>query len=108
MTLSIPLLIENMLSISSFFSVIVGLFAVYLMITVARKFGTGIVADGFRYVTIGVIFIVAATLFESFIRFYEIRAELVRFTREVLLIIGTYAIVIGAKITADKLEDIHK
>lgn len=104
----IPLLIQNMLNVSSFFSALVGVAAAVVMFSVVRKFGRGVVADGFRHVMIGVFFVAGAMFIDAFVRYYEWYPETGRIIKEVLLVIGMYTIVIGAKTTADKLEQLQK
>src|SRR3989338_2260386 len=95
--------------ISAFAAVAAGL----IMANVTKKFGTGILAAGFRSISIGVFFI-AAGIFIDAVQSYLLRsAELpivtaVIIAKELLFVVGTYVIVIGSKKTVDKLETLMK
>ncbi|HZQ29499.1 MAG TPA: hypothetical protein VFA93_00235 [Patescibacteria group bacterium] len=95
--------------ISVFAAVIAGL----VMAQVTKKFGTGILASGFKSISIGVLFIAMGILIdavESYIQVsggFEISTIIV-LVKEAFFVIGTYIIVIGSKKTGDKLESLTK
>jgi hypothetical protein len=95
--------------ISAFAAVAAGL----IMANVTKKFGTGILASGFKSISIGVFFI-AAGIFIDAIQSYLLRSAnltivtTVIIAKELLFVVGTYVIVIGSKKTVDKLETLTK
>lgn len=99
---------EKSIEVSAFFSPIVGLVAALIMSRVTTTFGKGVIAKGFTFVTIGVFFIASSMLFDAFVKYYEVLDAWVRLMREVLLLVGMYVIVAGAKYVHDELEKMRK
>lgn len=101
--------------VGSFISIFAAVVAGVLMTQVTKKFGTGILASGFKSISIGVFFIAAGILIDavesytqiSGLNSFEILAAFI-LTKEVLFVLGTYIIVIGSKKTGDKLESLTK
>ncbi len=101
--------------VGSFISVFAAVVAGVLMAQVTKKFGTGILASGFKSISIGVFFIAAGILIDavesytqiSGLNSFEILAAFI-LIKEVLFVLGTYIIVIGSKKTGDKLESLTK
>lgn len=97
----------------SFISAFAAVAAGVIMANVTKKFGTGILAQGFRSISIGVFFI-AAGIFIDAVQSYLLRAADLRIltaviiAKELLFVVGTYVIVIGSKKTVDKLETLIK
>lgn len=84
-----------------------GIAASVVMFSLTRKFGQGILASSFKTVSWGVIFVAAALVVDAFGFYLQIQGNaLLTLVKAALLILGTYIIVIGAKNTADKLENL--
>jgi hypothetical protein len=86
-----------------------------IMASVTKKFGTGILASGFKIISIGVLFIAAAIVVDAIESYLEVVFPTVSSLNLILLVIkaplfliGTYLIVIGSKKTGDKLESLTK
>ncbi len=93
-------------------SAFAGIVAGVIMTRVTKHFGTGILASGFKAISIGIFFIAVGILFDAVITYLQlstpeivIALALIKYT---LFIIGTYTIVIGSKKTGDKLESLTK
>lgn len=101
------------IEVGSFVAVFAAIVAGVLMAQVTKKFGTGILATGFRSISVGVFFIAAGILIdaaESYVTIsnaFELSVALL-LIKEALFVIGTYIIVIGSKKTGDKLESLTK
>ena len=94
---------------SSFAAIAAGI----IISRVTRKFGTGILASGFRSISIGVLFIAAGIITDSLsiyiMVFNNLALTAILLTiKEAFFVIGTYIIVIGSKRTGDKLETLTK
>lgn len=99
--------------IGSFISVFAAIVAGVLMAEVTKKFGTGILATGFRSISVGVFFIAAGILIDAIESYVQISSDFGITTifiiiKEALFVIGTYIIVIASKKTGDKLESVTK
>ncbi len=100
---------------SSFVSALASIAAGIIMARLNKKFGTGILASGFKAIAIGILFIGAGILidaFESYLEVSGINNPFITYTlllaKAPLFILGTYIIVIGSKKTGDKLESLTK
>lgn len=88
--------------------------AAVIMSRVTKKFGTGILASGFRTISFGVFFIAIGILVdavESYLQSanfapIEQYINILLLVKLALFVIGTYIIVIGSKKTGDKLESL--
>ena len=97
----------------SFIAVFAAIVAGVLMAQVTKKFGTGILATGFKSISFGVFFIAAGILIDAIQSYFSISSAFEVVTallliKEALFVIGTYIIVIGSKKTGDKLESLTK
>jgi hypothetical protein len=97
----------------SLISAMAALVAGVIMVRVNKKFGTGILASGFKSISVGVFFIAVAILIDAAQSYVQISdmfeiAMVLTIIKEVLFVIGTYIIVIGSKKTGDKLESLTK
>ncbi len=100
---------------SSFISALASISAGIIMARLNKKFGTGILASGFKAIAIGILFIGAGILIDAVESYMEVSGYINPQLTIVLLlakapffIIGTYIIVIGSKKTGDKLESLTK
>ncbi len=107
-------LLTIIIEAGSFIAVFAAIVAGVLMAQVTKKFGTGILAAGFKSISLGVFFIAAGILtdaVQSYIQVsgsaFEVIAAFI-VVKEALFVIGTYIIVIGSKKTGDKLESLTK
>jgi hypothetical protein len=100
----------------AFISTMAALVAAVIMLRVTRKFGTGILASGFRSISFGVLFIALGILIDAVQSYLQVQAfaglqqfvTIILLVKLVLYVIGTYIIVIGSKRTGDKLESLTK
>lgn len=106
MNLSNFFTLSKIIEIAALVSALAGISAAIIMKRVTAHFGTGIVATGYRYTALGVAIIGLSMLIESAIKSLQIRIEALVLVKEILLVAGTYIIVIGTKITADKLDSL--
>jgi len=100
---------------SSFISVLASITAGIIMVGVTKKFGTGILADGFKSIAIGIFFIAAGILVDAVESYLQVSGVtntnltyILLLVKAPLFIVGTYIIVIGSKKTGDKLESLTK
>lgn len=97
----------------SFISAFAAITAGVIMASVTRKFGTGMLASGFKSISIGVLFIALGIIFDAVQTYLQLSNNLTFIpiligVKEVFFVIGTYIIVIGSKKTGDKLESLTK
>lgn len=102
--MELSLFLQKAIETGAFLSAFAGIAAAVVMFSLTKKFGTGIVATGFRWIAWGVSVIGAGLIFEGVAQFLQIQVAILTLIKEVLLLLGTYIIVIGTKLTADKLE----
>jgi len=103
----LPILIEA----GSFIAAFAAIAAAVMMQSVTKKFGTGILASGFKTIGIGVLFIAIGIIIDAinaYIQLSSIVITAVLISKEILFVLGTYIIVIGSKKTGDKLESLTK
>lgn len=104
----LTILVEATSLIAGFAAIAAGI----VMASVTKKFGTGILASGFKSIAIGVLFIAAGIMVdagESYIQISNIAvSSAILLFKEILFVLGTYIIVIGSKKTGDKLESLTK
>ena len=100
---------------SSFIAALASISAGVIMARLNKKFGTGILASGFKAIAIGILFIGAGILIDAFESYLEVTGMnipgltyILLLIKAPLFIIGTYIIVIGSKKTGDKLESLTK
>jgi hypothetical protein len=100
---------------SSFVSAMAAVAAGIIMAGVTKKFGTGILASGFKSIALGIFFIAAGILVDAIESYLQVSGFINKNLTNILLlikaplfIIGTYIIVIGSKKTGDKLESLTK
>ena len=107
-------LLTIIIEAGSFISAFAGITAGIVMASVTKKFGTGLLASGFKSISIGVFFIAGGIIMDaaqSYVQFSINNLTVLTILlgiKEVLFVIGTYIIVIGSKKTGDKLESLTK
>lgn len=83
-----------------------------LMSNVTKKFGSGILASGFKTISTGVLFIAAGIIIDAVSSYIQIASNFtlaaILIAKEIFFVVGTYIIVIGSKKTGDKLESLTK
>jgi hypothetical protein len=97
-------------------STMAALVAAVIMLRVTRKFGTGILASGFKAISFGVLFIALGIMVDTVQSYLQVEGftgmqqfiTIILLVKLVLFVIGTYIIVIGSKKTGDKLESLTK
>ena len=108
----LTVLVEAGSFIASFAAIAAG----FVMASVTKKFGTGILATGFKTNAFGVFFIAFGILLDAVNSYLQLSGfisnELITtallLVKEAFFVIGTYIIVIGSKKTGDKLESLTK
>jgi hypothetical protein len=110
----LSIIIEAGAFISAFAAIAAGI----MMAEVTKKFGTGILASGFKTNSIGVFCIAIGIIFDAINTYLQVSGyavlipQLVTFAllalKYVFFVIGTYIIVIGSKKTGDKIESLTK
>src|ERR1035437_2805125 len=108
-------LLTIIIEAGSFIAALASIAAGLIMANVTKKFGTGILASGFKTISIGVLFIAVAIIIDAVQSYLEIASSSITSINLILLLvrvpfclIGTYLIVIGSKKTGDKLESLTK
>lgn len=99
-------ILQKTIETGAFLSASAGIAAAIIIFTLRKKFGTGIVASGFGYTAWGVAVIGAGLILEGLQQFIQIKIIGLTLIKEILLLVGTYIIVIGTKLTADRLENL--
>lgn len=110
LTKLLTIIIQAGALISAFAAIV----AAVIMSRVTKKFGTGILASGFKSISIGVFFIALGILVDAIETYLQSAnfAPIEQFITVIILIklllfvVGTYIIVIGSKKTGDKLESL--
>lgn len=96
----------------SFIAAFAALAAAVIMLQVTKKFGTGILASGFKSISLGVLFIAFGIIIDAVNTYLQISNNIlvtaVLVAKEACFVVGTYIIVIGSKKTGDKLESLTK
>jgi hypothetical protein len=115
-TAQLPLL-TILIQAGSFIAAFAAITAGVLMFSVTKKFGTGILASGFKRISIGVLLIAVGIIIDS-VQSYLLQSPLLSdnqtltvgiiLSKDILFILGTFIIVIGTKSTGDKLESLTK
>lgn len=111
-------LLTILVEAGSFMSAFAAIAAGIVMASVTKKFGTGIMANGFKTNSWGVFFIAFGIIIDalnSYLTVSNYTTLLPQFVsigillaKEACFVIGTYIIVIGSKKTGDKLESLMK
>lgn len=97
----------------SFVAAFAAIAASVIMYQVTKKFGSGILAHGFKAIGTGVLFIALGIIIDavnsylqvSYSNVYSVGVFLIK---GMCFVVGTYTIVIGSKRTVDKLENLTK
>lgn len=97
----------------SFIAAFAALTAAVIMYQVTKKFGSGILAHGFKTIATGVLFLALGIIIDAINSYLQISYSNVYSVGVFLIkgscfVIGTYIIVIGSKKTADRLESLTK
>jgi O-antigen/teichoic acid export membrane protein len=100
----------------SFISVFAAIVAAAIMLKLTKKFGSGILASGFKAISLGVFVIAVGILVDAVLRYInnanfqslEQISTALEILKLVLFVAGTYIIVIGSKKTGDNLESLTK
>lgn len=106
-------LINILVQGGSFVAAFAAIAAGVIMASVRSKFGTGILAQGFKSISTGVFFIAAGIIVDAIQTYLQSAGNLLipvilLVLKELLFVIGTYIIVIGSKKTGDSLESLTK
>ncbi len=97
----------------SFIAAFAAIAAAVIMYQVTKKFGSGILAHGFKAIGTGVLFIAMGIIIDAVNSYLQISYSSVYSVGVFIIkgscfVIGTYIIVIGSKRTIDKLENLTK
>ena len=96
---------------SSYIAAFAALAAAVIMSQITKKFGTGLLASGFKTIGSGVFFLALGIVIDTLnsylhLSYDNIYSILLFVIKGACFVVGTYAIVIGTKSTADRLEKI--
>lgn len=104
----LPIIIQAGSFIAAFAAITAG----FIMHSVTKKFGTGILASGFKTISFGVFFIALGIIIDAIIEYLHLNNTnitlIILFIKDLLFVVGTYIIVIGSKKTGDSLESLTK
>lgn len=96
----------------SLVAAIAAVIAGVLMANVTKKFGTGILALGFKTISLGVFFIIGGIIIDAVSTYLQITDQaasaIIMVMKYAFFIIGMYIIVSGSKKTSEKLESLTK
>lgn len=97
----------------SFIAVIAAFASTIIMYQMTKKFGSGILARGFKMIGTGVLFIAFGIGIDVFdLNFYlgsnVYYTDILIILKGISFVIGTYIIVIGSKKMIDKIEDLTR
>lgn len=111
-------LLTVLVEAGSFMSAFAAIAAGIVMASVTKKFGTGILASGFKTNSWGVFFIAFGIIIDALNSYLSVTNYstllpayipiAILLAKEVCFVVGTYIIVIGSKKTGDKLESLMK
>ncbi len=105
-------LISVFVQAGSFIAAFAAITAGIIMSSVTKKFGTGILANGFKSISLGVFLIASGIIIDTLLPYIQIQSSEISagvlVLKEALFVAGTYVIVIGSKNTGDKLESLTK
>lgn len=111
-------LLTVLVGAGSFIAAFAAIAAGFVMASVTKKFGTGILASGFKTNSLGVFFIALGIIIDAANSYLviggyaavipQVMTVGMLLAKEVCFVIGTYIIVIGSKKTGDKLESLMK
>lgn len=97
----------------SFIAAFAAIAASVIMYQVTKKFGTGILAHGFKTIGTGVLFVAMGIIIDAVTSYFQfgsgnVYSAGVFLIKGLCFVAGTYTIVIGSKRTIDKLENLTK
>ena len=97
----------------SFIAAFAAISASVIMYQITKKFGSGILANGFKNISGGILFLALGIIIDAFTTYFllsynNVFSALIFLIKGACFVIGTYIIVIGAKRIADKLELLTK
>ncbi len=97
----------------SFIAAFAAIAAAVIMYQVTRKFGSGIIASGFKSISAGILFLALGISIDAVNSYFllstnNVYSALVFAIKGACFVVGTYIIVIGSKRTADRLESLTK
>lgn len=111
-------LLTIIIEAGSFISAFAAVAAGIMMASVTKKFGTGILASGFKTNAIGIFLIAFGIIIDAVISYLQVSDYgtllppmvfiALILVKEVFFVSGTYTIVIGSKKTGDKIESLTK
>lgn len=111
-------LVTVVVEAGSFIAAFAAIAAGFVMAQVTKKFGTGILASGFKTNSLGVLFIAMGIIVDAVNSYLSVSGYetslpqaiplAILLVKEACFVIGTYIIVIGSKKTGDKLESLMK
>lgn len=105
-------LLTIVIQAGSFASAFAAIAAGVIMASVTKKFGTGILATGFKTISTGVLLIAGGIVLDALNSYLQLSSgaffAAILILKELLFVAGTYIIVIGSKNTGDKLESLTK
>lgn len=117
-TIDTQRLLTILVEAGSFMSAFAAIAAGVVMASVTKKFGTGILASGFKTNSWGVFCIAFGIIIDALSSYLTVSGYTsflpsfvpiaILLLKEAFFVLGTYIIVIGSKKTGDKLENLMK
>jgi hypothetical protein len=96
----------------SLIAAIAAVIAGVLMANVTKRFGTGILASGFKTISLGVFFVVGGIVLDAantYLQITDLNAlAIITLLKSIFFVVGTFIIVNGSKKTSEKLESLTK
>lgn len=94
---------------TSFIAAFAAVASSVIMYQVVCRFGKGVLADGFKFIMSGLLFVALAIVIDAFANYLGFSndnpyALFVNLIKGICFMVGTYSIVIGSRKTVDKLE----
>jgi hypothetical protein len=111
-------LLTILIQAGSFISAFAAIAASVVMASLTKKFGTGILASGFKTNSVGVLLIALGIFVDALQTYVQVGGyghvvgdmilSILLMVKYIFFVVGTYVIVIGSKKTGDKLEGLMK
>lgn len=91
-----------------FIAVFAAIAAAFIMGTVTKKFGGGVLASGFKIMSGGIFLIALGIITDALVYYFKVTEDplltALVIIKEILFVLGTYTVVIGSKRTVDQLK----
>lgn len=93
-----------------FIAVFAAIAAAFIMSTVTKKFGGGILALGFKIMSGGIVLITLGIIIDALLYYFQVSSGALSTSlvilKEIFFVTGAYTVVIGSKKTVDQLKNL--